>query len=149
MEDREAFVGIVVAKLSDAVAVADGVRGGEMRSLGELDASRASMIRLVKRVAAKYDRVQFCYAAGPDRIARTNWIAAFWRRKGGREFTLKTDTVPSPFRTAARRPCRSRSKPHRTRRPARGRAAAARAGPRSSGPARPQTARAAKPRPIP
>ena len=64
-EYREAFVGIDVAKLRNAVAVADGERGGEVRYLGEFDASDASMRRLVKRIAGKYDRVQFCYEAGP------------------------------------------------------------------------------------
>lgn len=64
-EYTEAFVGIDVAKLRNAVAVADGERGGEVRYLGEFAASDASMIRLVKRLAVKYDRVHFCYEAGP------------------------------------------------------------------------------------
>lgn len=64
-EYREAFVGIDVAKLRNAVAVADGERGGEVRYLGEVDASDASMTRVVKRVASKYDRAHFCYEAGP------------------------------------------------------------------------------------
>jgi transposase len=62
---REAFVGIDVAKLKNAIAIAEGERGGEIRYLGEMDASDASMVRVVKRIAAKYDRVHFCYEAGP------------------------------------------------------------------------------------
>ena len=42
-ELREAFVGIDVAKLRNAVAVADGGRMGEARYLGEFDADKASM----------------------------------------------------------------------------------------------------------
>jgi len=64
-EFREAFVGIDAAKLRNAVAVADAGRDGEIRYLGEMDASAESMRRLVGRLAAKYDRLHFCYEAGP------------------------------------------------------------------------------------
>src|SRR5215218_5781743 len=62
---REAFVGIDAAKLRNAVAVADEGRDGEIRYLGEFDAAPESMRRLVARLAAKYDRLHFCYEAGP------------------------------------------------------------------------------------
>ena len=42
-EAREAFVGIDVAKLRNAVAVADAGRDGEVRYFGEVDASPDSM----------------------------------------------------------------------------------------------------------
>ena len=45
----EVFVGIDVAKVRNAVAVADGGRGGEVRFVGEVDASKESMRRVVKR----------------------------------------------------------------------------------------------------
>ena len=61
----EAFVGIDAAKARDAIAVAEGGRGGEVRYLGEVDASEQGMRRVVARIAAKYDRVHFCYEAGP------------------------------------------------------------------------------------
>ena len=64
-EHSEAFVGIDVAWGRNAIAIADGERGGEVRHLGEVDASTASMTRIVRRLAEKYDRVQFCYEAGP------------------------------------------------------------------------------------
>jgi hypothetical protein len=64
-EYSEAFVGIDVAKGRNAIAIADGERGGEVRYLGEVDASPASMTRIVRRLAEKYNRVQFCYEAGP------------------------------------------------------------------------------------
>lgn len=60
-----AFVGIDVAKVRNAIAVADGERGGEVRYIGEVDASDDSMRRAVKQIAAKYDDVLFCYEAGP------------------------------------------------------------------------------------
>ena len=66
MEDNtEVFVGIDVAKLRNAVAVADGGRNGEIRYLGEFDADEASMRRVVKRLADKHERIMFCYEAGP------------------------------------------------------------------------------------
>ena len=52
---REAFVGIDAAKLRNAVAVADDGREGEVRYLGEFDATPECMRRLVARLAAKYD----------------------------------------------------------------------------------------------
>ena len=61
----EVFVGIDVSKLRNANAVADGERGGEVRYLGEVDASAESMRRIVKRLAGRHERVHFCYEAGP------------------------------------------------------------------------------------
>lgn len=66
MEDNtDVFVGIDVAKLRNAVTVADGGRNGELRYLGEFDADEASMRRVVKRLADKHERIMFCYEAGP------------------------------------------------------------------------------------
>jgi len=62
---REAYVGIDVAKLRNAVAIADGGREGEIRYMGEFDASPESMKRLISRLAAKYEHQQICYEAGP------------------------------------------------------------------------------------
>jgi transposase len=61
----EVFVGIDVAKVRNAIAIADGERGGEVRYLGEVDASEESMRRVVRRIATKHERVHFCYEAGP------------------------------------------------------------------------------------
>ena len=41
----EVFVGIDLSKLRNAIAVADGERGGEVCYLGEVDASTESMRR--------------------------------------------------------------------------------------------------------
>jgi transposase len=65
-EAREAFIGVDAAKLRNAVAIADAGRDGEVRFLGEADASPEGMRRLAARLAAtKYDRLNFCYEAGP------------------------------------------------------------------------------------
>lgn len=62
---KEAFVGIDVAKLRNALAIADAGREGEVRYFGEVDASDASMRRLIQRISAKVDCTHFCYEAGP------------------------------------------------------------------------------------
>ena len=51
----EVFVGIDVSKARNAIALADGERGGEVRYLGEIDASVENMRRFVKRLVAKHD----------------------------------------------------------------------------------------------
>ena len=61
----EAFVGIDVAKLKNALAIADVGREGEVRFFGEVDASVTSVRRVIQRIAAKFDWVHFCYEAGP------------------------------------------------------------------------------------
>jgi transposase len=61
----EVFVGIDVAKARNAIAIADGERGGEIRYLGEVEASTESMRRVIKRIAARHPRAHFCYEAGP------------------------------------------------------------------------------------
>ena len=60
-----AFVGIDVAKMRNAIAVAEGGREGEVRYIGEVDASDESMRRIVKQITAKNDDAVFCYEAGP------------------------------------------------------------------------------------
>jgi transposase len=64
-EYTEAFVGIDVAKARNAIAIAEGARGDEVRYFGEIDATVESMRRAVNRIAGKYSRVRFCYEAGP------------------------------------------------------------------------------------
>lgn len=64
-QSTEVFVGIDVAKARNAIAVADGERGGEVRFLGEVDASELSMRKAVGRIASKAKRAHFCYEAGP------------------------------------------------------------------------------------
>src|ERR1700719_3673792 len=61
----EAFIGIDTSKLRNAVAIAEGGRDGEVRYLGEIDATEAATRKLVSKLAAKYDKLTFCYEAGP------------------------------------------------------------------------------------
>src|SRR5437870_12860542 len=61
----EAFVAFDTSKLRNAVAIADSGRTGEVRFLGEIENSGAATGKLVKKLAAKYERLTFCYEAGP------------------------------------------------------------------------------------
>jgi Transposase len=60
-----AFVGFDTSKTKHAVAIAEGERGGEVRFLGEIASSPARVERLVGKLAARYDKLHFCYEAGP------------------------------------------------------------------------------------
>jgi hypothetical protein len=62
---REAFVGIDVAKLKNAIAIAEAGREGEVRFFGEVEVSDKSMRRIIQRIVGRFDRVHFCYEAGP------------------------------------------------------------------------------------
>jgi len=61
----EAFIGIDTSKSGNAVAIAEGGRGGEVRYLGEFPATEAGTHKLVGKFAAKYNKLTFCYEAGP------------------------------------------------------------------------------------
>ena len=63
----EAFVGIDTAKARNAVAVAESGRGGEIRYLGEFDNTPDAVIKLVRRMADRYETVHFCYEV-PSRV---------------------------------------------------------------------------------
>ena len=64
-DHSEAFVGFDTSKLRNAVAVAESGRTGEIRFLGEIENTDAATAKLVKKLAAKYQRLTFCYEAGP------------------------------------------------------------------------------------
>ena len=61
----EAFVAFDTSKLRNAVAIADAGRAGEVRFLGEIENTGAATAKLVRKLAAKYRRLTFCYEAGP------------------------------------------------------------------------------------
>src|SRR3974377_1754147 len=42
-----------------------GGRGDEARVWGRIDTPRAATAKLVRKLAAKYERLTFCYEAGP------------------------------------------------------------------------------------
>jgi transposase len=62
---NEAFVALDTAKLRNAVAIAEAGRAGEVRFLGEIENSGPATAKLVRKLAAKYERLTFCYEAGP------------------------------------------------------------------------------------
>jgi transposase len=64
-EYSEAFVAFDVAKAKHAVAVAEGGRTGEIRFLGEVENTPATIERTIKKLAARYRRLQVCFEAGP------------------------------------------------------------------------------------
>ena len=61
----EVFVAFDTSKLRNAVAIADGGRAGEIRFLGEIENTAAATTKLVRKLEAKYERITFCYEAGP------------------------------------------------------------------------------------
>jgi transposase len=65
VHSSEAFVGFDTSKLRHAVAIADNGRTGEVRFFGEIENTAAATAKLVRKLAAKYERLTFCYEAGP------------------------------------------------------------------------------------
>jgi transposase len=63
VERSEAFVG--VAKKRNAIALAEAGRNGEVRYLGEVDASPEGMRKVVAKLAGKFGQLSFCSEAGP------------------------------------------------------------------------------------
>src|SRR5258708_9106312 len=64
-DHSEAFVAFDTSKLRNAVAIADGGRAGEVRFVGEIENTGTATAKLVRKLAAKYRRLTFCYEAGP------------------------------------------------------------------------------------
>jgi|SRR5215471_1711779 transposase len=64
-DHSEAFVAFDTSKLRNAVAIAEGGRDGEVRFFGEIDNTAEATAKLVRKLAAKYKRLTFCYEAGP------------------------------------------------------------------------------------
>ena len=64
-DDISAFVAFDTSKLRNAVAIAEEGRTGEVRFFGEIDNTAEATARLVKKLAVKYERLVFCYEAGP------------------------------------------------------------------------------------
>src|SRR6266700_4739103 len=64
-DHSEAFVDFDTSKLRNAVAIAEAGRSGEVRFFGEIDNTAGATAKLVKKLAGKYERLGFCYEAGP------------------------------------------------------------------------------------
>jgi hypothetical protein len=55
--------------LRNAIAIADGGRGAEVRYLGEFPSTEAAIRKLMAKLAAKYRHLTFCYRY-PTRVSR-------------------------------------------------------------------------------
>src|SRR5690349_5410198 len=64
-EYSELFVAFDVAKKKHAVAITEGGRRGEIRFVGEIENSPATIERLFKKLAGRYERLHVCFEAGP------------------------------------------------------------------------------------
>ena len=64
-DHSEVFVAFDTSKLRNSVAIAEAGRTGEVRFFGEIDNTPAATEKLVRKLAAKYRRLTFCYEAGP------------------------------------------------------------------------------------
>ena len=64
-DHSEAFVAFDTSKLRNAVAIAGGGRGDEVRFLGEFDNTPAATAKLVRKLAAKYERLTFTKRGRP------------------------------------------------------------------------------------
>ena len=79
----EAFVAFDTSKLRNAVAIADASRSGEVRFVGEIENSGTATAKLVRKLAAKYERLTFCYEAGPTGYGLYRQITSLGRLHGG------------------------------------------------------------------
>src|SRR5438067_4267392 len=61
----EAFIGFDTAKKKHAVAIAGVGRESEIRYLGEIDSSPAAVERMIRKLGGRYEKLHFCYEAGP------------------------------------------------------------------------------------
>jgi len=64
-DHSEAFVAFDTSKSRNAVAIAEAGRAGEVRFFGEIENTAAATAKLVRKLAGKYQRLTFCYEAGP------------------------------------------------------------------------------------
>jgi transposase len=63
-EDKGFFVGVDVTKAKHAIAIAESGRNGEVRYIGEIEATPAAVERFVRKLEKKCPRLHFCYEAG-------------------------------------------------------------------------------------
>src|ERR1700751_647256 len=59
------FIGLDTSKLKISVAVADGVRNGEVRFFGDISSEPASVASMVSKLSRRGAKLHFSYEAGP------------------------------------------------------------------------------------
>jgi transposase len=64
-EDSVIFIGLDTSKLRISVAVADGVRNGEVRFFGDISSEPVWVAAMVKKLSKGGAKLHFCYEAGP------------------------------------------------------------------------------------
>lgn len=79
-DDSAIFIGLDVAKMKHAVAVADDGRHGEVRYLGEIGSAATSVRRLVSQLEKRHARLHFCYEAGPTGYGLYRQLTAMGHR---------------------------------------------------------------------
>ena len=68
-DHSEAYVAFDSSKLRNAIAIADAGRAGDVRFFGEIDNTEPATVKFVRNIATKYERLTFCYEAGPTGYA--------------------------------------------------------------------------------
>ncbi len=63
-QHTEVFVGLDVAKLHHAVAIAESGRDGEVRFFGEINSDAESMRRMVAKLMKRHSRFNFAMRLG-------------------------------------------------------------------------------------
>jgi hypothetical protein len=76
-KEKVVFVGLDVSKATLAVSVADDGRDGEVRDWGTISTAPTSVEKFLKKLAARFDRVEICYEAGPTGYGLYRQITAF------------------------------------------------------------------------
>jgi transposase len=70
-EDSVVSVGVDVSKAKHAIAVAESGRSGEVRYVGEIEATPAAVERFVRKLARKHPRRHSFFAAAElDRLLK-------------------------------------------------------------------------------
>ena len=64
-QDSEVFVGLDTLKRKISVVLAGAGRHGEVRFFGDIDSAPEIVERMVNKLAKRYPKLRFCYAAGP------------------------------------------------------------------------------------
>lgn len=76
MTKNTAFMGLDTHKKAIAVAIAEDGRDGEVRYYGQIPNEPAAVLKLVKKLSGNYEKLFFCYEAGPCGYGIQRQIAA-------------------------------------------------------------------------